>query len=73
VFSTREKDTTMSTNTIQKGTYGITFIADGFCLTTNHFGYSEQDAMENAIRYMKEHYGYDMTYVSNDIDIEFLD
>jgi|LakMenEpi03Aug12_release.lakeMendotaPanAssembly.Ray.scaffolds.fasta_scaffold4777636_1 hypothetical protein len=60
-------------NTILKGTYSVTFVADGFSLSTNHYGYSEQDAIDNAIRYMKDHYGYEMENVSNDIDIEFLD
>jgi hypothetical protein len=60
----------MATETIDKGIYSVTFVADYFTLTTQVHAYTTQDASDKAIQAMSDHYGFDMESLSNDIYIE---
>lgn len=54
-------------------TYSVTFVAEYFTLTTNQHGITEQDAIDKAFKFMKDHYGYDLEDVIIDIDVEWQD
>lgn len=55
-----------------KGDYNVTFVTDYFSMTTRCWAATYQDAVDNAIQLIEDHYGWNMSDLSKDVDIEFM-
>ena len=59
--------------TILKGTYSVTLVADGFTLSTNQFAYTAQDAIDSAIEYLAQQYGFQIEEILIDAEAEWIE
>jgi hypothetical protein len=60
----------MNDNKKYESMYTVTFVGEYFTMTTGIYSTSKEQAIDDATTALQEHYGWNVTDVSHDIEVE---